>query len=63
MHKIAKTCFPRAMQVIDRFHVQKLVHEAVQELRITDQWQIMKDENKKMKVAKKQIFLLVDSDF
>ena len=35
MQKIAKTCFPRAMQVIDRFHVQKLVYEAVQELRIT----------------------------
>ena len=34
MQKIAKTCFPRAMQVIDRFHVQKLVYEAVQELRI-----------------------------
>lgn len=35
MQKIAKHCFPRAMQVIDRFHVQKLVYEAVQELRIT----------------------------
>ena len=29
MQKIARTCFPRAMQVIDRFHVQKLVYEAV----------------------------------
>ncbi|WP_455768403.1 ISL3 family transposase, partial [Bacteroides xylanisolvens] len=32
MQKIAKTCFPRAMQVIDRFHVQKLVYEAVKEI-------------------------------
>lgn len=54
MQKIAKTCFPRAMQVIDRFHVQKLVYEAVQELRITYRWQVMKDENKAIKVAKEQ---------
>ena len=38
--KITKTYFPRTMQqVIDRFHVQKLVYEAVQELRITYRWQ------------------------
>ena len=51
MQKIAKTCFPRAMQVIDRFHVQKLVYEAVQELRITYRWQVIKEENKSMKAA------------
>ncbi|WP_333558733.1 transposase, partial [Bacteroides xylanisolvens] len=28
MQKIAKTCFPRAMQVIDRFHVQNEVYKA-----------------------------------
>lgn len=54
MQKIANTCFPRAMQVIDRFHVQKLVYEAVQELRITYRWQVMKDENKAIKAAKEQ---------
>lgn len=54
MQKIAKTCFPRAMQVIDRFHVQKLVYEAVQELRITYRWQVIKDENKAMKAAKEK---------
>lgn len=54
MQKIAKTCFPRAMQVIDRFHVQKLVYEAVQELRITYRRQVMKDENKAIKAAKEQ---------
>lgn len=52
MQKIAKVCFPRAMQVIDRFHVQKLVYEAVQELRITYRWQVIKDENKAIKKAK-----------
>ncbi|QUT33026.1 Transposase [Bacteroides xylanisolvens] len=54
MQKIAKTCFPRAMQVIDRFHVQKLVYEAVQELRITYRWQVIKEENKAMKAAKEK---------
>ncbi|KAB6116664.1 transposase, partial [Bacteroides xylanisolvens] len=49
-----KTCFPRAMQVIDRFHVQKLVYEAVQELRITYRWQVIKEENKAMKAAKEK---------
>ena len=54
MQKIAKTCFPRAMQVIDRFHVQKLVYEAVQELRITYRWQVIKEENKAIKAAKEK---------
>ena len=52
MQKIAKRCFPRAMQVVDRFHVSKLVYEAVQELRIAYRWQVMKDENKRIKEAK-----------
>ena len=42
------------MQVIDRFHVQKLVYEAVQELRITYRWQVIKEENKAMKAAKEK---------
>lgn len=54
MHKIAKVCFPRAMQVIDRFHVQKLVYEAVQDLRTTYRWQVIKEENKRIKEARKE---------
>ena len=54
MQKIAKTCFPRAMQVIDRFHVQKLVYEAVQELRITYRWQVIKEENKSYESGKRE---------
>ena len=34
MEAIAKLCFPSAMQVTDRFHVQKLCYDAVQEKRI-----------------------------
>ena len=33
MHAIARECFPNAEQVIDRFHVQKLACDALQELR------------------------------
>lgn len=52
MQKIAKSCFPKAMQVIDRFHVQKLVYEAVQDLRIAYRWQVIKDEDKATREAK-----------
>ena len=38
MRKIAKTCFRNAKVVIDRFHVQKLALEAVQEERIRLRW-------------------------
>lgn len=34
MHKICRMAFPKASRVIDRFHVQKLALEAVQEIRI-----------------------------
>lgn len=34
MHRICRYAFPRAKRVIDRFHVQKLASEAVQEMRI-----------------------------
>jgi transposase len=34
MNLVAKRCFSNAEQVIDRFHVQKLAIEALQEIRI-----------------------------
>ena len=34
MRKIVRTAFPKAGRVIDRFHIQKLACDAVQELRI-----------------------------
>ena len=45
MKLIAKRCFPNAVQVIDRFHVQKLATEALQEIRITHRWEAMDMEN------------------
>ncbi|WP_312301764.1 transposase, partial [Chryseobacterium sp.] len=45
MKLIAKRCFPDALQVIDRFHVQKLAIEALQELRIKHRWEAIDREN------------------
>jgi len=39
MRKIVRRCFPKAQRVIDRFHVQKLACEAVQEIRIKHRWE------------------------
>jgi len=52
MNKIAKTCFSNASKVIDRFHVQKLAGEAVQDLRITHRWEAIKMENRAIKQAR-----------
>ncbi|MGQ7871479.1 ISL3 family transposase, partial [Sunxiuqinia sp. sy24] len=38
MGLIAKQCFPKAIRVIDRFHVQKLALDALQEIRIKHRW-------------------------
>lgn len=38
MAKIARESFPNAMQIIDRFHVQKLINDAVQDTRIKHRW-------------------------
>lgn len=45
MAKIAKSAFPKASQVIDRFHVQKLAIEALQNMRIDFRWNAMNMEN------------------
>ena len=38
MKTIARKCFPKAIQVTDRFHVQKLALEALQDIRIKHRW-------------------------
>lgn len=38
MHLIAKRCFPKAIRTIDRFHIQKLACDALQQMRITHRW-------------------------
>lgn len=46
MEKIARYSFPEAKLVTDRFHVQKLCYDAVQELRIKYRWEAIEQENK-----------------
>jgi len=53
MGLIAKRCFPNAVQVIDRFHVQQLATEALQEIRIKHRWQAIDDENQAIDQARK----------
>ncbi|MFR9648216.1 MAG: transposase [Rikenellaceae bacterium] len=52
MNKIARTCFPKAQRVIDRFHLQKLACDAVQEIRIKYRWDAIQEDNEARKEAK-----------
>ena len=52
MKSIAKICFPKAIQVTDRFHVQKLALEALQDIRIKHRWNAIDLENELIKLAK-----------
>lgn len=53
MNAIAQRCFSNATLVTDRFHVQKLAIEAVQELRIKHRWEAIDAENDLIEKAKK----------
>lgn len=53
MALISKKCFPHAVQVIDRFHVQQLATEALQEIRIQHRWQAIDQENLQIETARK----------
>ena len=52
MRKIVRSCFPKAMRVIDRFHIQKLACDAVQEMRIKHRWDAIQEANDDMENAK-----------
>lgn len=52
MRKIVRTAFPKASRVIDRFHIQKLACDAVQELRIRHRWNAIQQANDEMEEAK-----------
>lgn len=52
MEAIVKRTFPNARIVTDRFHVQQLISEALQEVRIAFRWEAIKEENKKIRQAK-----------
>lgn len=52
MERIVEQSFPRARFVTDRFHVQQLVSEAVQEVRMTFRRKAIEDENEALLEAK-----------
>lgn len=54
MEAIVKKSFPNAKLVTDRFHVQQLITEAVQEIRVDLRRQSIKEENEEIKKAKKE---------
>ena len=52
MERIASRSFPKAKLVSDRFHVQKLAGDAVQQIRIEYRWEAIEQENKEIELAK-----------
>ena len=54
MKLIARKTFISAVQVTDRFHVQKLILEALQDIRIKHRWQAIDDENTAISKAKEE---------
>jgi transposase len=52
MEKIVRKSFKNSDLVIDRLHVQKLINDATQELRISLRWAAMDEENRLRKIAK-----------
>jgi transposase len=63
MKLIARKVFPKAKQVTDRFHVQKLALEAVQEIRIRLKWEALDRENEAITQAKLNKTKFITEDF
>jgi len=53
MNWIVTECFMNAEKIIDRFHVQQLVSDALQEMRIRLRWEAIEEENTMVTEAKK----------
>lgn len=54
MQLASRMCFPESRLVTDRFHVVKLVMEALQHQRIKLRWEAIENENQAIKTAKEQ---------
>lgn len=52
MAKIARRCFPHAMQVVDRFHVQKIINSALQDTRVKYRWEAQAVDEKRREECK-----------
>lgn len=53
MEKIGNEVFQNSSIVTDRFHVQQLINDAMQEIRIRFRWKAIDEENEAIKKAKK----------
>lgn len=53
MNLIARRCFPKAIRTIDRFHMQKLACDALQEIRIAYRWDAIQADNDARSEARK----------
>lgn len=54
MAQMATTCFPNAQQIEDRFHVQQLVSEALQEIRVALRKEVLTEDNAQGKAARER---------
>jgi len=52
MEQIVKKTFTKATLVTDRFHVQKLAYDAVQQMRIEYRWEAIEQENKEIELSR-----------
>ena len=52
MEQIVRKTFTRATLVTDRFHVQKLAYDALQQMRIEYRWEAIEQENNEIELAK-----------
>ena len=52
MGLVVDKCFPKTTKVIDRFHVQKLAYDALQEMRIAHRWDAINEETNAIENAK-----------
>ncbi len=52
MERIAREAFPKATRVADRFHVQKLAFDALQQIRVQYRWEAIEQENNEIELAK-----------
>jgi hypothetical protein len=55
MRLIAKKSFPNAILVSDRFHVQRLMNEAVSDLRIDYCWQAIDPGKRRKRISKRSV--------
>lgn len=54
MMRIVRSSFPNATMTNDRFHVQKLFYEAIDELRVSYRWMVRDLENEEIQRCKEQ---------